>query len=278
MCSLLALNNYITSTLVFIHSIAAELEEKYKVFWDHPEVREFRYGSTTLSFGLDMYYTSASSSGSSSGSSSDSSSNNIVDVVFRDIMPKRPEMIDCPPIIKLDITNPSVLLNISRVYKKRGVVYLFVNNLNGKMYTGSTINLLRSLDRIGAYIRPGPCVRGALKGSVICRAINKHKIVNFSLLPTYVLESFIPADYPLVKMEYLEKDGSIVIRHVKYLLIREAMFMHIVRPTYNVNPVLGIGEAFVWLCEPRSSLCTPLRRTQTSSLCRTTCSIRNSLL
>lgn len=65
---------------------------------------------------------------------------------------------------------------------KRGV-YIFTNNLNKQQYVGSSGNLKT---RLSSYLRPGYIKDQSKRGSLICMAIDKYGIKNFTL-EVYVL-------------------------------------------------------------------------------------------
>lgn len=78
------------------------------------------------------------------------------------------------PISKLTSYLKSVVADKSNVFG----VYIFTNNKNGKQYVGSTRDMRQ---RMKNYFEPARLKRGSLRGSLICRAITKYGVDNFTI-------------------------------------------------------------------------------------------------
>jgi len=99
------------------------------------------------------------------------------------------------------------------MYSNVGVIYLWVNTLNGKMYVGCTKSLTNRLDN---YYSPSYLKIYSTKYSMIfCSALQKYGYLKFNL---YVLET---------------------VSDVNNLKLREQYWFHIVQPSYNIVTALN---------------------------------------
>lgn len=120
----------------------------------------------------------------------------------------------------LDIFNSINAQNrviVKQKYNKVAGIYMWLNNINGRCYIGSSINLY---SRMNNYLSPYYISRTKEK-MAICSSINKYGIEQFSF----------------AILEKIELDNTVELKDM--LVKQENYWFNIVKPSYNIQSILN---------------------------------------
>lgn len=130
-------------------------------------------------------------------------------------------------LMNLKVTPASPIYNllkdrntILREYKNKGGVYLIHNNVNGKQYVGSGMDLSK---RLATYYFPSRLADGRF----ISNSILKYGHGNFSVVILAVLGNTLTDAYTKTGIIYKEQE-----------------YIHLYKPILNLNPVAGSSVGF----------------------------------